>query len=72
MSRNNHRKTNRQPSPAPVKKEEQTRNAAGSQSLFFSSAGTRDFSSVLRDVQAHISAHYAGLITDGGNEEQKE
>jgi pilus assembly protein CpaF len=42
------------------------------QELFFSPDGaTREFNSVLRDVQAYISGKYAVLITDGGTEEVK-
>lgn len=70
MSQNSHRKAELQ-TAAPVIKTDKVRNEAGSQSLFFSSSDTREFSSVLREVQAHISSHYAGLITDGGGSEMK-
>jgi len=44
----------------------------GNQSLFFSSGGnTREFGSVLREVQEYISSKYATLITDGGSDEVK-
>ncbi len=49
-----------------------TLSTAGHQSLFFSSSGPREFSSVLREVQEYISSHYAGLITGGGAGEVKE
>ena len=70
MSQNSHRKAELQ-TAAPVIKTDKVRNEAGSQSLFFSSSDTREFSSVLREVQAYISSHYAGLITDGGGSEMK-
>lgn len=72
MSRKKPGKADRQTVSAPVMKIDKTRTAAGSQSLFFSSSNTHEFGSVLREVQAHISSHYAGLITDGSNGERKE
>lgn len=54
--------------PDPVLKTDEARNTAGSQSLFFSSSNTREFSSVLREVQAYISSHYAGLMMDSGSD----
>lgn len=47
-------------------------NMTGNQSLFFSSNGnSREFGSVLREVQEYISSKYATLITDGGSDEVK-
>ncbi|HHV13001.1 MAG TPA: type II/IV secretion system ATPase subunit [Clostridiales bacterium] len=44
----------------------------GNQSLFFSSNGaSREFGSVLHEIQEYISSKYATLITDGGTEEVK-
>jgi len=44
----------------------------GNQELFFSPGGaTREFNSVLQEVQEYISGKYATLITDGGSEEVK-
>lgn len=51
---------------------ENNQSSTGSQSLFFSSPSTHEFFSVLREVQAHISSHYAGLISNGNNDERKE
>ncbi|MHB1420603.1 MAG: ATPase, T2SS/T4P/T4SS family, partial [Bacillota bacterium] len=45
---------------------------AGNQSLFFSSNGnSREFGSVLREVQEYISSKYSTLIVDGGSDEVK-
>lgn len=44
----------------------------GNQELFFSPGGaTREFNSVLQEVQEYITGKYATLITDGGTEEVK-
>jgi pilus assembly protein CpaF len=49
-----------------------TISMTGNQSLFFSSNGaTKEFGSVLHEVQEYISSKYATLITDGGTEEIK-
>lgn len=71
MSQNSHRKAEQQ-TAEPSIKTDKVRNEAGSQSLFFSSSNTREFSPVLQEVQAYISSHYAGLITDGGSTEMKD
>lgn len=43
------------------------------QDLFFSPGGeTRDFASVLKDVQAYISTHYAALLSAGAGMDVKE
>ena len=48
-------------------------NMVGSHNLFFSpEAGSKDFGTVLREVQAHISSKYSTLITGGNKEEVKE
>ena len=48
-------------------------NMAGSHNLFFSpDTGSKDFGTVLREVQAHISSKYSTLITGGNKEEVKE
>lgn len=70
MSQNKHRNTG-QPMPSQKVEKNHTLNTTGSQSLFFSSSNIREFSSVLRDVQAYITSNYAGLITDGGADEMK-
>lgn len=50
-----------------------TVSMTGNQSLFFSSEGaSREYSSVLHEVQEYISGKYAALITEGGSEEAKE
>ena len=72
MSSPKQKKVDQQLFDAPVSKIEKNQSTAGSESLFFSSPSTHEFSSVLREVQAHISSHYAGLITDGDNGERKE
>ncbi|KJJ71749.1 hypothetical protein CLFS41_24110 [Clostridium sp. FS41] len=72
MSRKKPGNADQQLVSAPVMKIDKTQTAAGSQSLFFSSSNTREFAAVLREVQAHISSQYAGLITDGSNGERKE
>lgn len=71
MSSQKQKKADQQLFDAPVSKIEKNQSTAGSESLFFSSSSTHEFSSVLREVQAHISSRYAGLITDGGNGERK-
>ena len=49
-----------------------TINMADNQSLFFSSNGSsREFGSVLREVQEYISSKYSTLIVDGGSDEVK-
>ena len=48
-----------------------TINMTGNQSLFFSSGATKEFGSVLHEVQEYISSKYATLITDGGTDEVK-
>lgn len=37
-----------------------------SSDLFFASGESRDFSSVLREVQGYLSKEYSGLVTGGG------
>lgn len=39
--------------------------------LFFASGESRDFSSVLREVQGYLSKEYSGLVTSGGSAEVK-
>lgn len=47
-------------------------NLAGSRNLFFApDDSTRDFGSVLREVQEYISSKYSTLIIDGGGDEVK-
>lgn len=72
MSSPKQKKADQQLFDISVSKIEKNQSAAGTESLFFSSPSTHEFSSVLREVQAHISSHYAGLITDGGNGERKQ
>jgi len=58
--------------PNQVSEKIHTISMTGNQSLFFSSNGaTREFGSVLREVQEYISSKHATLITDGGTEEVK-
>lgn len=48
-------------------------NIADSHNLFFSpDVGSKDFGTVLREVQAHISSKYSTLITRGNKEEARE
>ena len=42
-----------------------------SSDLFFASGESRDFSSVLREVQGYLSKEYSGLVTAGGSDEVK-
>lgn len=44
----------------------------GTHGLFFSPEDTKDFQSVLKDVQEYISSKYSTLILDGNNEEVKQ
>jgi pilus assembly protein CpaF len=47
-------------------------NLAGSRNLFFApDDSSRDFGSVLREVQEYISSKYSTLIIDGGGDEVK-
>ena len=47
-------------------------SVSGTQELFFSPEDTKDFQSVLKDVQEYISSKYSTLILDGGDEEVKQ
>lgn len=56
----------------PAKEKPASITMTGNQSLFFSSNGaSREFGSVLNEIQEYISSKYATLITDGGTEEVK-
>lgn len=44
----------------------------GAHGLFFSPEETKDFQTVLKDVQEYISSKYSTLILDGDNEEVKQ
>lgn len=77
MSISSDQKTSRNPNEtAPLAENTQMSrpvNMAGSHILFFSpDAGSKDFGTVLREVQAHISSKYSTLITAGNKEEVKE
>ena len=47
-------------------------SVSGTHELFFSPEDTKDFQSVLKDVQEYISSKYSTLILDGGNDEVKQ
>ncbi|WP_041272697.1 ATPase, T2SS/T4P/T4SS family [Desulfitobacterium hafniense] len=71
MSGNNLNGSEQQLALSSTSEKSRTLTTTGNQSLFFSSSGPREFSSVLREVQEYISSHYAGLITEGGTGEMK-
>lgn len=47
-------------------------SVSGTQEIFFSPQDTKDFQSVLKDVQEYISSKYSTLILDGGDDEVKQ
>lgn len=72
MSLSKNRRSDQQLTADPVLITKKIQKTADNQNLFFSSSNTREFSLVLKEVQAHISSHYADLITDGDSIERKE